>query len=340
MAADTDLTFDVLESYLNCRYKAHLRLSGFQSTKTDYEVMLIEARQHLRFMAIEKLIGEFGKNAISTGIAVTHFELSKGFPFILDAQLQDGHFHIHFDGLKKVDGPSGLGDFHYLPVLFYESRHIRKTQRLLLEVLALLLSRVQGKAPESGIIYHGSNCATTAVRFKPGLQIAASLLDEVVRMQGAKTPPKLLLNDHCQVCEFRRQCHAQAVKEDNLSLLRGLGEKGVKRYARKGIFTLTQVAHTFRPRRKGKRSNSRSNHRYHALHAMAIRDKRVYVFGTPKVPSGPVRIYLDVEGVPEEDFVGRGQKPRQSFICNRYRCSGRVADWLGSLGYPSFLKDS
>ena len=37
---------------------------------------------------------------------------------------------------------------------------------------------------------------------------------------------------------------------------------------------------------------------------------------------------------------GRGQKPRQSFICNRYRCSGRVADWLGSLGYPSFLKDS
>src|SRR3954469_24867919 len=37
---------------------------------------------------------------------------------------------------------------------------------------------------------------------------------------------------------------------------------------------------------------------------------------------------------------GRGQKPRQSFIRNRYRCSGRVADWLGSLGYPSFLKDS
>src|SRR3954467_7701813 len=33
---------------------------------------------------------------------------------------------------------------------------------------------------------------------------------------------------------------------------------------------------------------------------------------------------------------GRGQKPRQSFICNRYRCSGRVADWLGSLGYSSF----
>jgi hypothetical protein len=39
-------------------------------------------------------------------------------------------------------------------------------------------------------------------------------------------------------------------------------------------------------------------------------------------------------------YDGRGQKPRQSFIWNRYRCSGRVADWLGSLGYSSFLKDS
>src|SRR3954470_12519879 len=40
----------------------------------------------------------------------------------------------------------------------------------------------------------------------------------------------------------------------------------------------------------------------------------------------------------EQGGVGRGQKPRQSFICNRYRCSGRVADWLGSLGYSSFLR--
>src|SRR3954447_12787797 len=45
---------------------------------------------------------------------------------------------------------------------------------------------------------------------------------------------------------------------------------------------------------------------------------------------------LSVTRLPLE--IGRGQKPRQSFICNRYRCSGHVADWLGSLGYLSFLK--
>jgi hypothetical protein len=39
------------------------------------------------------------------------------------------------------------------------------------------------------------------------------------------------------------------------------------------------------------------------LQALAIRDKRVYVFGTPELPDCPVCIYLDVEGDPEADFI-------------------------------------
>ena len=141
------------------------------------------------------------------------------------------------------------------------------------------------------------------MRFSAGLEAAEVLLDEITRMQRGEATPKLRLNDHCQICEFRPWCHAQAVKEDNLSLLRGLGEKEIKSYGRKGLFTLTQLAHTFRPRRKGKRSDHGSKHRYHALQALAIRDKTVYVLGAPDVPSGTVRIYLDTEGNPEEGFV-------------------------------------
>ena len=90
------------------------------------------------------------------------------------------------------------------------------------------------------------------------------------------------------------------MQEDNLSLLRGMKEKEVKGYARKGILTVTQLAHTFRPKRSGKRAPPRSNHHYHALQALAVRDKRVYLLGTPQLPDAPVRIYLDIEGNPEE----------------------------------------
>ena len=60
---------------------------------------------------------------------------------------------------------------------------------------------------------------------------------------------------------------------DNPSLLRGMGEKEVKSYARKGILTVTQLAHTFRPRRRGKRAPPNENHHYHALQALALRDE-------------------------------------------------------------------
>ena len=36
---------------------------------------------------------------------------------------------------------------------------------------------------------------------------------------------------------------------------------------------------------------------------MAIRDRRIYVFGTPDLPESPVQVYLDIEGLPDEGFV-------------------------------------
>jgi predicted RecB family nuclease len=146
---------------------------------------------------------------------------------------------MHFDGLRRVDGSSALGDFHYVPVIFAEPRRIRKPQRLLLEVLALLLSTVQGKIPRTGVVYHGPDCKTTTVRFATHLKQAEGLRDEMARILVSETSPNLMLNNHCSICEFRQQCHTQAVQEDNLSLIRGIGEKEIKGYGRKGLFTLT-----------------------------------------------------------------------------------------------------
>jgi len=141
------------------------------------------------------------------------------------------------------------------------------------------------------------------VRLNGDLRKTERLLREVKEVVNAQSPPKLMLNDHCQVCEFRQRCHDQAVQEDNISLLRGMGEKEIKRYARKGIFSVTQLAHTFRPRRKGKKQLQTTHKRHHALQALAIRDKKIYIFGTPELKASPVRIYLDMEGDPDEGYV-------------------------------------
>src|SRR5262249_27665978 len=160
------------------------------------------------------------------------------------------------------------------------------------------------------------------------------IVEEVRAFTSGGSSPRLILNDHCQVCEFRQRCFDQAVKEDNLSLLRAVGEKEVKAYARKGIFTITQLSHTFRPRRKGKRTDRRSNKRYQALEALAIRDRSVYVLGTPEAVTGPVSIYFDVEGKPDEGFVyligmvvGRdGEERRLSFWADARDEEGLIFD--------------
>ena len=42
------ITRDVLESYLHCKTKAHLKLAGQQGNISDYEALLIANRQEVR----------------------------------------------------------------------------------------------------------------------------------------------------------------------------------------------------------------------------------------------------------------------------------------------------
>jgi predicted RecB family nuclease len=299
----TKFTREVLESYLLCKTKARLKPAGQPGNVSDYEAMLAANRQEVRQQAIDKIIAKHAEGDVVRDISLTTAAVRSGRSYLLDATLEDDLMSLRFDGLKRIDEPSKLGAFHYVPILFHESRKVGKEQKLLLELYALALSRLQGKMSTSGYVWHGKECTTTRVRLGGDLRKTERLLREVKELVGAESPPRLILNNHCQVCGFRQRCHADAVREDSISLLRGMGEKEVKGYARKGIFTVTQLAHTFRPRRKGKREVQRRNKRHHALQALAIRDKRIYIFGTPELPTIPVHIYLDVEGDPDEGYV-------------------------------------
>lgn len=294
------LTRDVIESYLHCKYKAHLKLDGRMGTRSDHEALLLDARDALQQKVIGKLIASVPTNNIERDVVLTKSVLNRGTMYLLNARFEDDEMQLTFDGLKRVSGGSGLGDFHYIPFLYCDHRNIRKEQRALLDVLGLVLSRLQDRFPQVGIAWFGEACQSTRVCLTSDIRKVSRLLAGIRNVRGSAAPPQLILNDHCCACEFRDICHAQAVREDNISLLRGLGEKEIGNYARKGILTVTQLAHMFRPRRKGKRAPSKNKRRQHSLQALAIRDKRVYVLGNPQLPETVVRIFLDVEGDPDQ----------------------------------------
>ena len=321
----TKITSDVLEGYVYCKFKGHLKLSAQLGTKCDFEAMLTELRAEVRLKAIDAILVRHTGDQVVRNIPLTTAGLKRGPQFVLDGTLEDDALSLHFDGLKRMEGESKLGDFHYLPVLFHEGRQVKKEQKLLLEVYGIVLFGLQGRAPAYGVIWHDRDCKATKVKLNPDHRKAEQALQGLKDVATSGSVPRLLLNDHCTVCEFRQQCHEQAVKEDNITLLRGMGEKEVNRYARNGISTVTQLSCTFRMRRRGKRVKTQERPHYFALQALALREKKVFVLGTPVLPTTPVRLYFDCEGDPERGFVyligltvvGGGEERHYSFWADK-----------------------
>src|SRR5262245_35924051 len=158
------ITGDVLEAYVRCKYKAHLKAQGHRGTKSDYEAVHAEVRAEVRDAATKKILACHPDEEIPRHVHLTHSLLKQGASFLLAVTLENDDASLHFDGLKRVDGESELGAFHYAPILFYEGRKIRNEQRLLLELHGHVLACVQGRQPAYGVVWHGKECKGTKVR--------------------------------------------------------------------------------------------------------------------------------------------------------------------------------
>jgi predicted RecB family nuclease len=298
------ITRKIIESHLKCQTKAHLKLAGQQGGQADYEALLTSNRQSVRQTAIGKILARHPNDEVARNISLTTASLEAGPSFVLDTTLENDLLSLNFDGIMRVDGASKLGSFHYVPVLYDEKEKLHQEQRLLLAVLGSVLGDVQGRQPKLGIVYLGDRCRGTKVRLTGQLQDRArTILREITALGRDGKAPKLMLNSHCQACEFRDLCRRQAEQEDDLSLLSGMGQKELRKHNRKGIFTIAQLSCTFRLRKRGKRVKRMNQPHYFALQAAAIRDRKTYVLKPPSLAISPVRIYFDIEGNTEKSFV-------------------------------------
>ena len=111
----TRITRDVIESYLNCKFKGHLKLAGELGKLSDYELLMREARERVRLAATAQLLARHEEDAVLRGLTATPTLLGQGVPLLLEVTVEDGEFSVRFDALQRAAGPSRLGDFHYVP---------------------------------------------------------------------------------------------------------------------------------------------------------------------------------------------------------------------------------
>jgi hypothetical protein len=128
----TKITRDIVESYLNCKYKGYLKLIGQRGTSSDYEAMTTAARASSREQALARLVARFGEGDVCQGAAVTAAAVKAGPPILVDADLEDDGLSLRLDALKRVGGAQQPGDHHYIPILHVYGDKVGRREKMLL----------------------------------------------------------------------------------------------------------------------------------------------------------------------------------------------------------------
>jgi predicted RecB family nuclease len=226
----------------------------------------------------------------------------------------------------------------FIPIRFVFTNKLTKDDRLLLAFDSLVLSEALGRDVAVGQIIHGDDHATLKAKTSALTVEVRKSLEKIAALLSNPTPPDLVLNRHCAECEFQSRCRQKVTDKDDLSLLAGMSEKERKKFRSKGIFTVTQLSYTFQPRRRPKRLRDKREKYHHSLKALAIRENKIHIVGSPELKIEGTPVYMDVEGLPDRDFyyligvrIGSGAFAVQhSLWADGVRDEGRI--WRELLG--------
>ena len=207
----------VIDGNLDCHCKGWLRLVGENGVWSDYARMTSEEEGNAASRSLTHLLSCYLEGKHCHGAPLCATDLRQGLSVLVDAIIENEQATVLFDGLVRVDGPSQLGDFHYQPIICQAGIAIRTKTRRLLAILGLVLGSVQGRLPTDGIVIAGREGRQTRVKLTEKLhRQAIDALAFLKNVLSNASAPLLTLNDHCEMCEFRQRCHAEAVREDNI----------------------------------------------------------------------------------------------------------------------------
>jgi predicted RecB family nuclease len=295
----TDLLF---EACLKCPTKCWLRSTGETGTENAYSDWV---RAQTESYCAQ------GTRRLRDGVAPHECALSLSEPLRLKiakwmlavnvtARVKTLESRLH--AVERVPSQGRGKPSRFIPIRFAFRNKLTKDDKLLMAFDAFVLSETLGREISHGKIIHGEGHAAMKMKTSVLAGQVRKVTAQIATLVAHKSPPDLVLNRHCVECEFQRSCRQKALEKDDLSLLAGMSEKERKKLHSKGIFTVTQLSYTFRPRRRPKRQRDKREKYHHSLKALAIREKKIHIVGRPELKIEGTPVYLDVEGLPDRDF--------------------------------------
>jgi predicted RecB family nuclease len=295
----TLITDRVFAAYLQCKTKG--QLVAIQTAEPRHEIG--EWRSHLttdyKMRCLQGLSAIHEADVRYDGTPPLAILRSQRYHFITNCTIGNDTIESLTHALQRMTFSDGTAPDFYGPIRVLPYETITLNDKLLLAFDAVALGITFGNQPPRGRIVHGSPQRTVTVDLTTMIAAARQLIVEI--STHLRQAPTHRLNRHCAECAFQKSCYDIAAGKDDLSLLLNMPEREREKQNLKGIFTVTQLSYTFRPRRRPSKQKSTAPLYNHSLKALAIRDKRIYVTACSKIDAEhtPI-IYLDVEGDPDK----------------------------------------
>lgn len=296
------ITSEFFEAFSKCPTKYSFRSKGETGTGNTFADWLAAQQKAYRIDGINRLTANGGVEDFITGHLDAATLKSGRWRLAVNCAVGANDLESQLDALERCALPKRGKRAQLVPVRFVRASKVTIEDKLLVGFDALVLTGMTGHEIPFGKLIHGPKYSSLKVKIPPLAREVRKQIEQMKRCLSAANPPGPVLSRRCTDCEFQVACRKEVIEKDDLSLLAGMTEKYRKKFNGKGIFTVTQLSYTFRPRRRPKRLASRGEKYHHALKALAIRERKVHIVGNPELKIEGTPVYLDVEGLPERDF--------------------------------------
>ena len=294
------ITSEIAVAYTQCKLKAYLLFTDKKGTTNEYISILEEDIRKNRTEYFSKI-----KKEIPESEPYSSDGMKKGTSLLLEANLSFDELEAYTDAIGRVEEVSSKKMPTYTPTLVVGTYKITKDQKFQLAFIGYVLSNLQKEKPISAVIVgNGNNSHKIKLEtLYKDVRVVLRNLKTWTQYSKLESPP-IILNKHCPLCPFQKECETKAVEKDDLSLLSRMSLKDIQKYQKKGIFTINQLSYLYRPRKKRKRrGKTKILLRYQPeLQALAIRTEKIYIQEFPELSRHEVQLFLDIEGVPDQNF--------------------------------------
>ncbi len=279
-------------------------------------------------------IGGVGVDTMT--VSATVEAMRNGADVIVQAALTGGRWAGRIDALLRVEKPSNLGEWSYEAVDTKLSRETRSGTILQLSLYSELVSVVQGVLPERMYVvapwtgfepqaHRTTDYAAYYRLVKTRLESAVDFGDDI------QTYPEP--REHCDICQWSRQCDARRRSDDHLSLVAGISSLHAGELMARNVDTVAELATVtlpwpWKPNRGAVATYEKIREQARVQIEGRIAEKPVYEtldfepgMGLAKLPEPSTGdVFLDIEG---DSFVG----PDGLEFLFGYFAAGESGDW-------------